>query len=94
VGIEDNWYHHLCRYVRNPLIHDTAPWPTLEVASLDTADYEVVLLKKNVLQPKGKEECIRLTKLAELYDGFKRALSQLHVVLMDEVAIAENLPPG
>jgi hypothetical protein len=86
-GISKKWYETLCRTVRNPLVHDTAPWPVLEVTNSDCSDYEFVLLKTNKVEPEAND-CIRLSELAELYNGYKDALNQLHTVLLNEIATA------
>jgi hypothetical protein len=81
----------LCSAVRNPLAHDTAPWPVLELTGSDCLDYEFVLLKANKPEPEA-DDCIKLSELAALYNGYKSALNQLHAILLNEVAALDDGP--
>ena len=68
-GGETSWIDEL-RTHRNVFVHETAPWPALEIVSIAPLRAELVLLKKNVKDLREPQTYLHIDQCRRMYSGF------------------------
>jgi hypothetical protein len=81
---DTSWIDEL-RNHRNLFVHETAPWPALEILSLVPLKAELVLLKRNVNDLSDPSTYLHMKQCRAIYSGFWATFPILETWLLGEV---------
>jgi hypothetical protein len=79
---------------RHLFIHETAPWPALEITSQNPFRCELVLLKKNIQRLDNPKDYLHLGQCRSIYRGFVSSFDHIEAWLRREIQDYEQRESG
>ncbi len=65
--------------------HNGAPWIGFKPLDESFSSFEPIMLKRNILELKNKDDYLPFTKLKEIYGNFSKTLTALQEYIIEEI---------